>query len=180
MPPKQSEPFLLIPSETLLLGHCCQPQIELRFVHKNLSHTLDKLCLSHWACLDMAQATVPRGWPFCSILDTSQAEFQHPSPSLGSSSLLLSLCRNKEMSEGSACLIPHHKPLTNPQTWGSAWLQFHCNVAILLSRVSFSTPRLVIYIFWGVWKRQHLWASPAFSTISACLYFSKQTNQKAW
>lgn len=32
----------------------------------------------------------------------------------------------------------------------------------------------------GIWKRQHLWASPAFSTISACLYFSKQTNQKAW
>lgn len=175
MPPKQSEPFPLIPSETLLLGHCCQPQIKLRFVPKNPRHTLDKLCLSHWACLDVAQATAPVGWPFCSIPDTSQAEFQHPSPSLSSSSLLLSLYSNKEISEGTACLIPHHKPLTSPTELGlctAAIALQHCNIAvqsfILHSQAGY------LHLF-GAWERQHLWASPAFPQfLPAFLSASKQ------
>lgn len=179
MPPKQSEPFLLIPSETLLLGHCCQPQIKLRFVHKNPGHAFDKLCLRltepawrwpkpqlPWDDPSAPSLTPPR----------QSSSISHPHWSAGEAVHFLSLFAATEKSHKAlAAWFLTTSSSQTPQNWDSALLQLHCNTAILLSRASVYTPRLVIHIFWGAWKRQHLGWSPAFPQfLSAFFSASKQ------
>lgn len=154
MPPKQSEPFLLIPSETLLLGHCCQPQIKLRFVHKNPSHAFDKPCLRltepvwrwpkpqlPWDDPSAPSLTPPR----------QSSSISHPHWSAGEAVHFLSLFAATEKSHKAlAAWFLTTSSSQTPQNWDSALLQLHCNTAILLSRASVYTPRLVIHIFWGL------------------------------
>lgn len=70
-------------------------------------------------------------------------------------------------------LTPNHSQTS--QNWGSALLQLHGNIAILLSRIPFCTPRLVIHIFLGLGRGSTWEDAQLFHNF--CLPFFQQVNK---